>query len=31
VKSALKIETDIEAIIFLEKLLQDYNYLATKE
>jgi uncharacterized RDD family membrane protein YckC len=31
VKTALKIETDIEPIIFLEKLLQDYNYLATKE
>lgn len=31
VKSALKIETDTEPFIFLEKLLQDYNYLATKE
>ena len=31
VKSALKIETEIEPVIFLEKLLQDYNYLATKE
>lgn len=31
VKSALKIDTDTETVIFLEKLLQDYNYLATKE
>ena len=31
VKSALKIETEIEPILFLEKLLQDYNYVATKE
>ncbi|MFT3936144.1 MAG: RDD family protein [Chitinophagaceae bacterium] len=31
VKSALKIETDTDAYIFLDKLLQDYNYLATKE
>ncbi|MEO5683804.1 MAG: RDD family protein [Chitinophagaceae bacterium] len=31
VKSALKIETSLEPVIFLEKLLQDYNYLATKE
>ncbi|MDE3247958.1 MAG: RDD family protein [Bacteroidota bacterium] len=31
VQSALKIQTQLEPIIFLEKLLQDYNYLATKE
>jgi len=31
VKTALKIETDTDAFIFLEKLLQDYNYLATRE
>jgi uncharacterized RDD family membrane protein YckC len=31
VKTALKIETDTDAVMFLETLLQDYNYLATKE
>lgn len=31
VKAALKIETDTDPVIFLEKLLQDYNFLATKE
>jgi len=31
VKTALKIQTDTDTVIFLEKLLQDYNYLATKE
>jgi len=31
VKTALKINTDTDTVIFLEKLLQDYNYLATKE
>ncbi len=31
VKSALKIESDTDPFIFLDKLLQDYNYLATKE
>jgi uncharacterized RDD family membrane protein YckC len=31
VQSALKIQTSLEPVIFLEKLLRDYNYLATKE
>ncbi|MEP6746092.1 MAG: RDD family protein [Bacteroidota bacterium] len=31
VKTALHIEADIEAVVFLERLLQDYNYLATKD
>ncbi len=31
VKTALKIETNTDSVIFLETLLQDYNYLATKE
>ncbi|HMC87812.1 MAG TPA: RDD family protein, partial [Chitinophagaceae bacterium] len=31
VKTALKIQTDAEDVPFLEHLLQDYNYLATKE
>ena len=31
VKTALKIASDTDPFIFLEKLLQDYNYLATKE
>ena len=31
VKTALKIETNTDAVMFLEILLQDYNYLATKE
>jgi uncharacterized RDD family membrane protein YckC len=31
VKTALKIQTDIDPTVFLEKLLLDYNYLATKE
>jgi hypothetical protein len=31
VKTALKIDTDTDPIMFLETLLQDYNYLATKE
>ena len=31
VQEVLKISTDMYAIDFLEKLLADYNYLATKE
>jgi uncharacterized RDD family membrane protein YckC len=31
VKEVLKIETDFQDIDFLKKLLEDYNYLATKE
>lgn len=31
IKQVLKIETEMEIIDFLEKLLEDYNYLATKE
>jgi len=31
VKEVLKIESDMEVSDFLEKLLEDYNYLATKE
>jgi len=31
VRTALKIETELEDIIFLDKLLLDYNYLAAKE
>ena len=31
VKSALRIESNTDPVLFLEKLLQDYNYLATKE
>jgi uncharacterized RDD family membrane protein YckC len=31
VKSALKIETAMDPLSFLDKLLQDYNYVATKE
>jgi len=31
IKSVLQIETDMEVDIFLERLIADYNYLATKE
>ncbi|MEP7280320.1 MAG: RDD family protein [Bacteroidota bacterium] len=31
VKTALKIGSDMDDVLFLETLLQDYNYLATKE
>jgi len=31
IKSALEIKSNLDAFDFLEKLLQDYNYLATKE
>lgn len=31
IKSVLQIESDIPTLFFLEKLLEDYNYLATKE
>jgi len=31
IKNVLQIETDLEVDIFLERLIADYNYLATKE
>ena len=31
IKDVLKIESDLDVNVFLEKLLEDYNYLATKE
>lgn len=31
IKEVLKIESDLDITLFLEKLLQDYNYLATKD
>ena len=31
IKDVLKIESSLSAIDFLEKLLEDYNYLATRE
>jgi hypothetical protein len=31
IKSVLQIETDLEVDVFLERLIADYNYLATKE
>jgi hypothetical protein len=31
IKSVLQIESDLPSLPFLEKLLEDYNYLATRE
>lgn len=31
IKDVLKVESDLDVNVFLEKLLEDYNYLATKE